>query len=118
MVYAPRFAITSEIVRQLAVIESAKTAVEILPLPLAVEKRLRREARVRVAHNSTWIENRTLSLDEARRVIEERAEADPTRAATQAAAELRNYWAALEFIDHAVARPLTEELIRELHAVI
>ena len=87
-------------------------------MPLSVEKRLRKEARVRAAHNSTWIENRTLSLDEARRVIEDKAELDPSRATKAAAAELRNYWAALSFIDHAVIEPFSEDLIRRLHAVI
>ncbi len=91
---------------------------DLLPLPLAVEKRLRREARVRVAHNSTWIENRTLSLDEARRVIEDKATQDPSRTAAQAALELRKYWAVLKFIDRNAGAPLTETLIRALHSIL
>lgn len=114
----PRFTLTPSIARGLATIEAAKTTLDLLPLPLGVEKRLRREARVRVAHNSTWIENRTLSLDEARRVIEDKTAGDPFRAAGLGAAELRNYWSALDFIDRNARRAITQGLIRELHAVI
>lgn len=118
MHYSPRFTITPAITQSLLAIEGARTAAALLPIPLGVEKRLRREARVRVAHNSTWIENRTLSLDEARRLIADKAERDASRAGSQAAAELRNYWAALEFIDRHAADDLTEGLLRQLHAVI
>ena len=121
MPYSPRFTTTPAITRSLLAIERARTAVDLLPIPLGVEKRLRREARVRVAHNSTWIENRTLTLDEARRVIEDKAQRDASRSGSQAAAELRNYWAALEFIDRhpaASGAAITEQAIRELHAVI
>jgi Fic family protein len=99
-------------------IEAAKTTLENYPLPIHVERQLRQEARVRVAHNSTWIENRTLSLEDARAVIEDRAGEDPTRDKETAATELRNYWAALEFADRSGERPLTEDLIKELHAII
>lgn len=116
--YHPRYRITPEMVRSLAVIERARVTLDHFPLPLQVEQRLRREARVRVAHNSTWIENRTLTLADARAVIEDKALADPTRAKTAAAQELRNYWAALDFVDRAVERPLDENLVRELHAII
>ena len=118
MPFAPRFDFTASILKGLASVERARTVVEILPLPLSVEKRMRKDARVRVAHNSTWIENRTLSLDQARRVIEDKAQLDPTRAASVAAVELRNYWEALDFIDAVAAGQFTEDLIRQLHAVI
>lgn len=116
--YNPRFTLTPAIARDLATIEGARTALDLLPLPLGVEKRLRREARVRVAHNSTWIENRTLSLDEARRVIEEKADGDPFRSQGQAAVELRNYWMVLDVADRMAHAPLSQVLIHALHNVI
>lgn len=116
--FRPRVTITPAMTRDLLTVERARTTLEDFPLPLRVERQLRKEARVRVAHNSTWIENRTLTLDDARAVIEDRADQDPTRRKDAAATELRNYWAALDFVDRSVEKPLTEDLVRELHAVI
>jgi Fic family protein len=118
MPYEPRFEYSAQVLRGLARVERARTIVDLLPLPLSVEKRMRKDARVRVAHNSTWIENRTLSLDQARKLIEEKAQQDPTRAASEAEAELRNYWEALEFIEIAANHPFSEDLVCQLHAVI
>lgn len=116
--FRPRFTITPRMAKDLLAVERARSTLENLPLPLRVERQLRREARVRVAHNSTWIENRTLTLDDARAVIEDKAGHDPTRRKAEAATELRNYWAALDFVDRSLEKPLTEDLVRELHAVI
>lgn len=116
--FRPRFTLTPVMARDLLAVERTRTTLEDFPLPLRIEAQLRKEARVRVAHNSTWIENRTLTLDDARAVIEDRAGEDPTRRKGQAAVELRNYWAALDFVDRSLEQPLTEDLVREMHAVI
>lgn len=89
-----------------------------LPLPLAVERQLRHETRVRVAHNSTWIENRTLALQEAQAIIADKAIKDPSRAHSQAAVEVRNYFQALDVLDRHIGRPCNEGFIQDLHAVI
>jgi Fic family protein len=118
MTFAPRFTLTPAMLESMSTVGAYQATVQLLPLPLAIERRLRREARVRVAHNSTWIENRTLALEEAAAVIADKALADPSRGKQQAAQEVRNYFQALEFIDlHTDATP-DEQFICRLHAII
>lgn len=118
MSYNPRFTLTPAMFDAVAIIGGYRATVHLLPLPLAIERRLRRETRVRVAHNSTWIENRTLALAEAAAVIADKSLVDPSRGKEQAAQEVRNYFQALEFIDlHADAVP-DEDFICRLHAII
>jgi len=116
--YTPRFQYTAALVQAAAEIASYQATVAVLPLPLSVERRLRHEARVRVAHNSTWIENRTLALEEAAAVIANKTLADPTRAKTEASLEVRNYFQALEFVDQNLDTVCDEAFIRRLHAII
>lgn len=118
MTYTPRFQYTAALVQAAREIGSYQATVAVLPLPLSVERRLRHEARVRVAHNSTWIENRSLALEEAAAVIADKAIADPTRARVEASQEVRNYFQALEFVDQHLTIDCSEELIRRLHAII
>lgn len=118
----PRFTLTPAIVRDLATIEGVRVVLDLRPLSLGAERRLRHEARVRVAHNSTWIENRTLSLNEARRILEnhpdQRGPKRVRESSGRAEIELRNYWSALDFIDRHAKTPLTEGLVRRMHGVI
>jgi Fic family protein len=116
--YTPHFQYTAALVRAAGEIGSYQATVAVLPLPLSVERQLRHEARVRVAHNSTWIENRSLALEEAAAVIANKALADPTRARTDASREVRNYFQALEFVDQRTGVACDEEFIRRLHAII
>ncbi|MBK9262101.1 MAG: Fic family protein [Polyangiaceae bacterium] len=118
MAYSPRFSYTGSIVQAAEEVGAYRTVVSVLPLPLAVERRLRHDARVRVAHNSTWIENRTLTLEEAEHVIADKALADPTRSKAGAAEEVRNYFQALEYVDQCAGSVCDEEFIRRLHALI
>lgn len=118
MTYTPRFTLTPAMLDAMATVGGYRSTVALLPLPLAVERRLRRENRVRVAHNSTWIENRTLALEEAAAVIADKALADPSRGKEAAAQEVRNYFQALEFIDLHAADAPDEDFICRLHAVI
>lgn len=91
---------------------------ELPPLPLLRERELRRQTRIRVAHNSTWIENRTLALEEAAAAIASKAELDPTRDKDRAALEVRNYFAALELIDEHLDAGPDEAWMRRVHACI
>jgi Fic family protein len=118
MPYTPRFTLTTPMLEAMTTIGGYRSTVTLLPLSLATERRLRRETRVRVAHNSTWIENRTLALAEAAAIIADKTLQDPTRGKEQAAQEVRTYFQALEFIDlHADAVP-DEDFICRLHAII
>ncbi len=99
-------------------IEAAKAVVAHTPLPPAVEAELRHRARVRSTHYSTRIEGNRLTLAEAEQVIAEKRTAFHGR--ERDVAEVRNYWNALLRVEEWAAKktPLTEELIRRLHALV
>lgn len=117
-VWSPRYTITPAIARSLMIIEAARAVVDRVPLPPTVEAELRRRARLRSTHYSTRIEGNRLSLAEAERVISE------ARATVQGrerdVREVRNYWQALLRVEEwaAQGKPLTEELVRRLHALV
>lgn len=116
--YQPRYSLTAAALRCAEALGAARATFELRPLPLMVERDLRHRIRVEVAHNSTWIENRTLELAEAEAAIAERPVADPSRAKEQAALEVRNYFQALELIERTLEQPPSEQLIGHLHATI
>lgn len=118
MTYAPRFSYNAAMLTCAEAVGAYRRIAQALPLPLAVERQLRRESRVRVAHNSTWIENRTLALEEAQAIIADKALADPSRAHGQAAQEVRNYFNALDLLDRHGSKPCTEAFICQVHAMI
>jgi Fic family protein len=99
-------------------IEAVRAQVEHAPLPAAVEAELRRQARVRATHYSTRIEGNRLTLAEAEKVIREgRTEFHGRERDVR---EVRNYWAALLRVEEwaAAGRPVTEELLRRIHALV
>ncbi|MBF8286184.1 MAG: Filament induced by cAMP protein, partial [Anaerolineales bacterium] len=82
------------------------------------EAELRHRARVRSTHYSTRIEGNRLTLVEAEQVIE--GKAAEIRGRERDVAEVRNYWNALLRVEEWAAKkaPLTEDLIRRLHALV
>lgn len=116
MPYQPRYRITQVALQAAEELGAARAIVELLPLPLAQVRRLRRQTLIRVAHNSTWIENRALALEQAAAAIESKNAHDPTR--TSAENEVRNYFAALQLIDDNLDAAPNEDWMRRLHAVI
>jgi Fic family protein len=116
--WEPRYALTAAIVRRLMEIEAARAAVEHAPLPPAAEAELRHRARVRSTHYSTRIEGNRLTLDEAEQVIAGRRTSFAGRA--RDVSEVLNYWNALLRVEDWAAKkaPLTEDLIRRLHALV
>jgi Fic family protein len=97
-------------------IEAARAVVDETPLPLAAEAELRRRARLRSTHHSTRIEGNRLTLAEAEEAISGRE----IEGRERDVAEVRNYWAALLRVEEWAAenKPLSEELIRRLHALV
>ena len=116
--WQPRYTLTPVIARHLMEIEAARAVVEHTPLPPAVEAELRHRARVRSTHYSTRIEGNRLTLVEAEQVIE--GKAAEIRGRERDVAEVRNYWNALLRVEEWAAKkaPLTEDLIRRLHALV
>ncbi len=116
--WSPRYTITPAIARGLMEIEAARAVVEHTPLPPAAEAELRRRARVRSTHYSTRIEGNRLTLDEAERVISTASATMQGR--ERDVREVRNYWHALLRVEDwaAQGKPLTEDLVRRLHALV
>ena len=112
----PRYVITPATARGLMEIEAARAVVDQNPLPLNAEAELRRRARLRSIHHSTRIEGNRLTLAEAEVAIS----GQDIRGRERDVAEVRNYWRALLRVEEWAAekRPLTEELIRRLHALV
>lgn len=118
MAYVPRYVLSSAVLRAAEALGAAQAVVELLPLPLVQERELRRQTLIRVAHNSTWIENRTLALEEAAAAIASKTALDPSRAKDRAGLEVRNYFEALELIDDDLEVAPDEAWMRRLHACI
>ena len=117
-IWQPRYTITPAIARGLMEIEAARAVVENTPLPPAVEAELRHRARVRSTHYSTRIEGNRLTLAQAAEVVAGQKKQFHGR--DRDVREVRNYWNALLRMEEWAAKkvPLTEELIRRLHALV
>jgi Fic family protein len=118
LTWTPKYTLTPAIARGLMQIEAARALVDHTPLSPAAEVELRARSRVRAAHFSTFIEGNRLTLEEASRVIaDERAEVSGR---DRDVSEVRSYWNALLRVEEWARKnkPLTEELIRRLHALV
>lgn len=113
--YAPRFAYSHQMVRDLGLIESARAVIEVLPLPPDQELRLRQSARQRATRHSTRIEGNTLNTLEVGQAV-----LAVGKTQTEMQQEVRNYWRALEWIEEQIeaGRLPSEDLVRELHSII
>jgi Fic family protein len=116
--WKPRYRLTPAMGRDLMTIEAARTVVDHTPLPLAAEVELRRRARIRSSHYSTAIEGNRLTLAQAEKVIASRKARFHGR--ERDVQEVRNYWNALIRMEEWAAqkRPLNENLIRRIHAIV
>jgi Fic family protein len=116
--WLPRYTLTPTIARALMDIEAARAVVEQTPLPPAAEAELRHRARIRSTHYSTSIEGNRLTLAEAEQVVEGKKAQFHGR--ERDVDEVKNYWNALLRVEEWAAKkiPLTEELVRRLHALI
>ena len=112
-----RYTFTPAIVRDLMDIEAARQAVQLTVLPPQVAEALRQQARLRSTHYTTRIEGNRLTLAEAEQaVMAERRFPGRERDVH----EVQNYYRALQQIEAWADQqaPLTELLIRRLHALI
>ena len=116
--WSPRFTLTPAIARGLMQIEAARALVEHTPLPPSAQAELRAHARVRAVHYSTFIEGNRLTMSQAKAAI---ADANLQIAGRERdVSEVRNYWNALLRVEDWAQKkkPLTEELIKRLHALV
>ena len=117
-IWQPTYTLTSTTARGLMEIEAARAVVDNTPLPPTVEAELRYRARVRSTHFSTRIEGNRLTLAQAEEVVAQRKASFHGR--ERDVREVRNYWNALLRMEEWAAKkePLTEDLIRRLHALV
>ena len=117
-IWSPRFTLTPAIARGLMQIEAARALVDRTPLSPSAEAALRARARVRSSHFSTFIEGNRLTLEEAKAVISD--EKTEIEGRERDICEVRNYWNALLCVEEWARKkkPLTEELIKRLHALV
>ena len=111
------FSFTPEIVRALQGIERARAEVQLTVLPPAVAEGLRLRARVRSTHFSTRIEGNRLTLIEAEQAVMQGRKFPGRERDTL---EVQHYFQALAQIENWVdeGKPVTEERIRQLHALV
>lgn len=116
--WTPKFSITPSIARGLMQIEAARVLVDHTPLSPAAEAELRAQARVQAAHYSTFIEGNRLTLAQAKQVVADEKVRITGR--ERDVIEVRNYWIALLRVEEWAEKkkPLTEELIKRLHALV
>jgi Fic family protein len=116
--WQPRYSITPQLAHWLMEIESARVVVEHTHLPPGMEGELRQRARIRATHYSTRIEGNRLTLEQSEQVIQQKGIAIVGR--ERDVREVRNYWEALLRVEDwaAQGKPLTEDLIRRLHALV
>ena len=115
LTFRARFIYSHAMVRDLALIESARSVIAVLPLPPDQELRLRQAARQRATRHSTGIEGNTLNPVEVSQAV-----LAVGKTQTEMQQEVRNYWRALEWIEEQieVGREPSEDLVRELHGII
>jgi len=117
-VWIPKYSITPAIARGLMQIEAARALVDHTPLSPAAEAELRAHARVRAVHYSTYIEGNRLTMSQAKAVMVDAKLQIAGR--ERDVSEVRNYWNALLRVEEWAEKkkPLTEELIKRLHALV
>lgn len=115
--FAPRWTYSHRIVEDLMKIRAAAEAVALLSLPVDLEEKLKKESILKTVHYSTKIEGNTLTLDEVSDALENGGGKWADRKDVR---EVRNYYEALLFLENKAAKraPVTEDFIRQLHAVI
>jgi Fic family protein len=116
MAYVPRFTITPALLARVEAIAALRERIQGAAVQVAWIPALQKDTRVRNAHSSTAIEGNPLTLEQVRAV-----EAAPgaTRAASRPERELRNYFAALHYVEkHAAKKRLTHTDVRRLHAIL
>ena len=115
--YAPKYSITNKILKYIGIIEACREVIDHAPLLPYYEKEFQKDALVRSVHHGTHIEGNELNLTQAERVMM----GEQVVARPRDIQEVINYRKVMEFIgqlkDSPVAKTVTEELIKNLHAL-
>lgn len=96
-------------------IEALKENIKNLPITPGVMKTLRDSARLQSVHYSTQIEGNRLSQKEVVRVIKHK---EHFVGRLREEAEIKGYYIALEWLESNLPKPITEETIKTIHALV
>lgn len=108
-------AITNPMLNSILSIENSKFTFQGDRVPPRISNRMRKNSRKRSSHSSTKIEGNPLSEEQADRAIE-----DEHRHFLKPEEEVRNYYAALQFLDECLKKrtPLSKSLLLDLQQMV
>lgn len=114
--FNPQYKLTNKIVQKLTAIAEAKAVIENAKLLPSSEVKLRRQALVRMTHNSTAIEGNQLNLREVAAVMNNKI----VRASDRDIYEVKNYLKAMKFIEKIVKKKesVSEKNILIIHKLV
>ena len=101
--YIPKYSITTQILKNIGLVEAAREVIENAPIVPAWEAKFQDEARLRAAHYGTALEGNELTLNEAKMVME--GNSDSVVAKERDVQEVINYRRVLDFIENSLGRP-------------
>lgn len=115
--YEPKYKITEQVLQLISEIERLRTQVDICRILPEREVELRYRSTVEATHSSTSIEGNPLSLKQVHHALKSR---NPLTRRRYAELEVRNYHAALDWIERrkSMPRPISVEDILTLHEII
>jgi Fic family protein len=130
--YIPKYAITTEILKNIGLVEAAKEVIDNAPLVPAWEAKFKEDAELRAAHYGTVLEGNDLTMGEAKILLE--MEVNSVNEASEAGVvarerdvqEVINYRRVLEYIrevgdqSRKEGKPLeyTEQLLMTIHRLV
>lgn len=123
--YIPKYKITTEILKNIGLVEAAKEVIENAPLVPVWEMKFREEAMVRAAHYGTALEGNDLTMGEAKIIVEK--EIDSVKMASDEGVvarerdvqEVINYRNVLEHLnDLRDSREYTKEMLFKVHRLV
>jgi Fic family protein len=125
IMYVPKFTITTDILRNVGLLEAAKEVIINAPLVPAWEARFREDAQLRAAHYGTVLEGNDLTLGEAKMIMDnqfdsvEQASQKGLVARERDVQEVINYRNVLKFIEeNGGPGEYTEETLFQIHKLV
>lgn len=111
--FEPKYTITPQMAKKMMDIQAANTLVEQLPIPANILAELQKESSIQRVVLSTKIEGTRLDERQLREALQKSR-------VTSEEQEVVNLYKAMEYLDQCAARrlPITEDLIKKLHAII
>ncbi|MBI2007464.1 MAG: Fic family protein [Candidatus Blackburnbacteria bacterium] len=117
--YAPKYTITNNILKNVSMVDACKEVIENAPIVPAYEKKFREEALIRTVHHGTHIEGNDLSLEQAGKILVAAAggETNAVQAAEKSGVTARerdiqeviNYRNVMDYIDGVFEKADEEE---------